>query len=96
MKTGREFGENSVDGFIIDLRAQVTRRLTNALRLGVEYFGDLNTTDDVGSFDEQEHQLGPLLKFNLGSGWKGQAGPLFGLSDAASDAELRLFLIKEF
>ncbi|MGF1483637.1 MAG: transporter [Opitutales bacterium] len=96
LKTGHEFGENSDDGFIIDLRAQVSRKVTDALRVGVEYFGDLNTTDDIGSFEEQEHQLGPLVKFNLGSGWKGQAGPLFGLSDAASDAELRLFLIKEF
>ncbi len=96
VKTGREIGDEASDGFIIDLRAQVSRRLTDALRLGVDYFGDLNDTDDVGSFDEQEHQLGPVLKFNLGGGFKGQAGPLFGLSEAAADTELRVFLIKEF
>lgn len=94
--TGREFGENSSDGWLLEARGQVTRKLTDHIRLGVDYYGDLNDTEDIGGFDDQEHQIGPILKFTLGAGWKGQFGPVFGMSDAAADAELRLFLIKEF
>ncbi len=92
LKTGRQFGKESRDGFLIDLRAQASYKITDALRLAVDYYGDLNDTDDIGSFAEQEHQLGPMLKFNLGGGWKGIAGALFGLSEAAADSEFRLIM----
>ena len=94
--SGRQFGEDASDGFLLEFRAQVSREITPSLRLGVDYYADLNDTDDIGGFEEQEHQIGPVLKFKLGGGWKGQFGPLFGMSEAANDAEMRLFLIKEF
>jgi len=93
--TGHQFGEQSNGGYLLEARAQISRKLSDKYRIGVDYFGDLNTTDDLGSFDEQEHQFGPLLKFKSGM-WSGLIGPLFGVSDGAPDTEWRIHLIGSF
>jgi hypothetical protein len=94
--TGRQFGNEAGKGALLENRAQLTYKVADPIRLGVDYYGDMNDTEDVGNWKEQEHQIGPIIKFNLGGGWKGQAGPLFGISNAATDTELRIFLIKVF
>lgn len=93
---GRAFGPNNADGFSPELRLQVTRRVTNALRLGVDYFGDFNSTEDFGTFDEQEHELGPVLKIKFGKNWKGLATTLFGISEGAPDTDIMLSLDRSF
>ncbi len=94
--TGHEFGNESDDGFLLEARAQVSAKLTDKLRLAVDYYGDMNNTESIGGFDDQEHQLGPLLKFKTDFGLSGNAGVLFGLSEAAPDTELRVTLIYAF
>lgn len=94
--TGHQFGADSSDGFLLESRAQISRKWGDRYRFGVDYYGDFNDTEDIGSFDEQEHQIGPLLKFDLTDRFSGQAGILFGISDAAADQEFRLNLITEF
>jgi len=93
---GRQIGAESDDGILLSTRARVAKDLTGTLALAVDLYSDFNDTDAIGSFDEQEHQLGPLLQFDLGEGWELNAGALFGLSDAASDTEYRLHLIYGF
>lgn len=94
--TKHQFGEDAGDGYFLEGRAQLTRKWTANTRIGVDWYGDFNTIEDIGSFDEQEHQLGPLLKFDLDENWGGQAGVLLGVSDAAADSEFRLHLIYGF
>ncbi|MEM0897226.1 MAG: transporter [Verrucomicrobiota bacterium] len=94
--TGHEFGEESDDGYLLESRAQISRKITDKWRLAVDYYGDMNDTENFGSFDEQEHQLGPLLKFKTGGRLSGQFGALFGISEAAADTELRLHLTYSF
>ena len=65
--------------------------MESGVRLGLEMFNDLNTTADMGSFDEQEHTLGPIVKFALGD-VRAEASYHAGLSDAASDHTFRLHL----
>ncbi|MGJ3243575.1 MAG: transporter [Opitutales bacterium] len=90
--TGHRFGPQSPGGYLLQARAQVSRKLSDSLSLALDYFGDFNTTDDIGSFDEQEHQLGPALKFDLTDRLGGLAGVLFGLSEATPDTEFRISL----
>lgn len=90
--TGHRFGPGSPGGYLLESRAAISREINDQFTLALDYYGDFNTTDDVGSFDEQEHQLGPMLKFDLTDHIGGMAGILFGLSESAAEAEFRLFV----
>jgi len=92
----RQTGAGAAPGLLLETRSQVTRSMGNGMRLGVEMFNDLNTTADTGSFDEQEHQIGPVLKAKIGGDWSLLASFLFGVSDAADDGDFRLFVIRGF
>lgn len=89
---GRQFGDNSGSGLQVETRFQLSRALTGGGRLGVEMFNDLNRTTGFGSFDEQQHQIGPIYKFDVGA-VSVNAGVLFGVSDAAEDQNFRLHVI---
>lgn len=90
--TGHRFGPESSGGYLLGARAQLSRKLNDSVTLAVDYYGDFNDTNEVGSFEEQAHQLGPMVKFDLSDRLGGMAGVLFGVSDAAADSEFRLFL----
>ena len=87
---GREFDSGADPGLALETRWQASYRLGDRARLGVEMFNDLNNTADFGSFDEQEHQAGPILKLNFGGGWRAELSYLVGVSSAAPDDNLRL------
>jgi hypothetical protein len=89
--TGREFGSGSNSGLLLETRAQATYRLNNGTRIGLEMFNDLNYTTDMGSFDDQAHQLGPIVKTGIG-GWGVELSYLIGLSDGAADQDFRLIV----
>ena len=87
---GREFGDSSRGGILVETRLQATYPVPGG-RLGLESFSDFNRTTDVGDFDDQEHQLGPIYKASIGP-LKVNAGFLWGLSDSAPDHNARLIL----
>jgi hypothetical protein len=89
---GREFGAGRDSGIQLAGRAQVTRRTADGVRLGLELFSDFGTTDDLPSYDGQEHQLGPILKAGLGEAWTLNVSYLRGVSDAAPDDNFRVFI----
>lgn len=93
--TGREFGAESGEGYLLETRAQITRAVGD-YRLGIESFNDFNDTQDVGGFDDQAHQIGPVLKGRFGGGWKFLLSGLFGVSDGADDHDIRLHLTRGF
>lgn len=88
--TGKQFDSGARSGMLLETRWQATYKLDNGVRVGLEMFNDLNTTADFGSFNEQEHTLGPILKFGIAKGWKAEASYHAGLSDDASDDTFRL------
>ena len=53
-------------------------------------FNGFNTTSDLGSFDEQKHVLGPIIKARFSGGWRAEVSYHFGLSDDAVSDTARL------
>jgi hypothetical protein len=92
----RAFGDAAADGLSIETREEATYKLDSGVRIGAQMFNNFNTTAHFGGFDEQRHQAGPVLKAKLADRVKLEAGALFGLSRAASDADFRVFLNYSF
>lgn len=90
--TGFEFGDMARDGALMEFRTETTYEILDGVRVGPQYFADFNTTAAPGAFDDQDHQLGFVVKGDLSNRLSYETGALFGLSGAASDADLRLFL----
>lgn len=93
---GREFGDNARDGFSVEFREEATWRIRDDLRLGAQAFHNLNTTARFGSFNEQRHQIGPMLRWKATKAVKVDAGVLLGASRAAADADFRIFATYSF
>jgi hypothetical protein len=89
---GREIGDLAKDGFTLETREELTRKLDNGMRIGAQMFNNLNTTAHLGSFDEQRHQIGPVIKGKISKHVGYNAGVLFGISDKAPDTDFRLFI----
>jgi hypothetical protein len=87
-------GQVGNDVEIDSLELQVFWRLKHELNerwaLGVESFSEIEDLSNAGSFDDQEHRLGPVAYYELPHAegkpeWEFAGGVLFGLSDAVSD-----------
>lgn len=97
-----EIGGNADDGLALELRNQLTRGIgdfipgTQKTRLGVEIFNDFGVLRDDSSFDDQDHQLGPVMKTQFANGVYLQAGYRAGLSDDAPNHLLKLFVGRKF
>jgi hypothetical protein len=89
---GRLIGSDAVSGLRLETRLQATYRLDSGIRLGFEMFDNFNSSAQFGSFDDQRHQLGPVLKLNVGRHWSLFASYLAGISDVAEDASWRVFV----
>lgn len=93
---GREIGDMAQDGLTLAARGEATREVRERLRLGAQIFSDFNTTSAPGDFNDQRHQIGPVLKYKTGAGPSFELSALFGASRAAPDADLRLFVNYSF
>lgn len=94
--TGREIGARSGEGLLLETRTRLRYTLTDQLDLALDLYSDFNDTRRVGGFAEQEHQLGPLLQWEIADGIELNAGVLIGISEAAADTEWRTHLIFDF
>ncbi|WP_421789256.1 hypothetical protein [Hyphobacterium sp.] len=92
-----DLGPGRSDGVFVGARSSLTRRLPNGLRTGVEYFGEFgNTEAGFGSFDQQEHSVGPMLSGPLNDKWGWYAGVQIGVSDGANDQDWQFTITREF
>lgn len=94
--TGREFGPYASEGWMLETRTQLTAPVSPRIRVGMEMFNDFNDSRSLGSWSEQGHQLGPVLKAKIGSDCSLLASWLFGVSSNAPDNDFRLHLIYSF
>lgn len=92
---GREFGPNSDTDLVGGAALKSLYRLDKKFQPGVEYYADVGKLSSMGSFDEQEHLVGPVAEGKIGP-VRYDTGVLFGISDAAADTTLKLNLEYEF
>jgi hypothetical protein len=105
----REFGELAdQEGWGFEYGWQAKYKVTERLALALEMFGEIDDLAESGPFDDQEHSIGPAFYYTLGESevdqfGKGEGAELvlslgvqFGLTDATSDAALKVFIGYEF
>lgn len=89
-----QLGDNSANGVLLQTRGHIAKSVGGGKRLGVELFSTYGSTSNFGSFNKQSHTIGPFATAPLGHNFSVFGGVLFGISDAAADTELRLWLTK--
>lgn len=105
----REFGELAEqEGWGFEYGWQAKYDVTERLALALEMFGEIDELSNSGSFDEQQHSIGPAFYYTLGEAevdefGKGEGAELvlslgaqFGLTEQTSDAALKVFIGYEF
>ena len=92
-----DVGEDADDGISAEARFQVTRKLENGHRLGVEGFHDFGNLRELSGYSDQSHQIGPVAKGALPfENMKYEVGYRAGISDAAPDHNFKLFISRSF
>lgn len=92
---GWNFGGTAVGGTTLETRSSLSYKLDNGHRVGVEMFNEFGRISDMGSFNDQDHAIGPVVSGKLG-GLGYQLGYLAGVSNGASDHSFRLWFNKAF
>ncbi|MEM8988030.1 MAG: hypothetical protein AAGC95_15040 [Pseudomonadota bacterium] len=87
-----EFGANTDDGLLLQTRARANWKTDAGPSVGVEMFNQYGSTADFADFEDQRHQIGPYTSFDIADNWSVFTGALFGVTDVASDTELRFWL----
>jgi hypothetical protein len=91
-----QFGSDRADsGTAIETRSSISKRLDNGLRVGVEMFNDFGEVGEFGSFNDQSHQIGPMIGGTIG-GFKYEARYLAGVSNGSRDHNFGLRFDKSF
>ena len=91
-----DVGDDARDGIFLQTRGNIYTKLETGQTLGLEYFSNHGSTDDLPALSDQAHQLGPFASFKVTDDISLFTGALFGVSDAAADSELRLWISKSF
>ena len=64
--------------------------------LGVESFYDMGRLNELNGYDQQRHQLGPVIQLGWDNGISAQLGYRVGLTERAEDHIVSFFLNKRF
>lgn len=91
---GREVGENSYDKTVYGLALGSSHPINDEWSAGLEWYSDFGSFD--GGWSDQSHQIGPALYGEIVEGVGFETGVLFGVSDAAPDAQLKAVIGYEF
>lgn len=91
-----DVGDDARDSVFLQTRGNIYTKLETGQTLGLEYFSNHGSTDDIPDVDEQAHQIGPFASFKVTDDISLFTGALFGLTDTAADSELRLWISKSF
>jgi hypothetical protein len=91
-----EFGSDlASNGTEVETRGSVTKKLEGGLTVGVEMFNDFGRVGDFGSFNNQSHQIGPMIGGSLGD-LKYEVRYLAGMSSGSRDHNFGLRFNKAF
>ncbi len=84
---GREIGDDSSDDTGFGFAWGTSYEINESLAIGGEWYSDFGDFSD--DFDEQQHQVGPVVYGSIGEHVGYELGVLAGVSDAAPDAEFK-------
>lgn len=87
-----DVGDGGRDGVQLETRANVTYHATNGSLFGIESYNRYGSTDKIKDFKEQGHEMGPFWMHRFDNGMMVFAGALYGLTDATTDRQYRLWI----
>lgn len=97
ISVGREVGEDSANDLEYGFSYALAYQHSDHFAYGLEWYSELGTLEnDSDEWDEQSHQIGPVASGSFGHSVGYEAGVLFGVSEHAPDATLKLALDFEF
>jgi hypothetical protein len=91
-----EVGPDAKGGIGVDTRLQATHFYHPDHRVGIESFSDFGYGDRTPHFDQQNHTIGPVFAGKIEKGLFYEVGYRRGLSKAAADDTVKLFITKIF
>lgn len=91
-----DFGDNVRDGLSLQTRASLLKKLNDKVSVGAELYSAYGRSNNLLGLDDQRHQLGPVVTYNLSDDLQLYSGVLFGLTDVNSDPQFRLWLTQKF
>ena len=94
--TALQTGDNSPSGIFLQTRGNVFRKIEGGHTIGLEMFNNYGSSKDIGSFNDQSHTIGPFISTPIADKLSLYGGAQFGISSAAADTELRLWLTQGF
>lgn len=89
-------GENSRGGLFLQTRSNLYRKTSGGQTIGMEFYTNYGNSKSLGSFKSQGHTIGPFVSTPLTADISLYGGVQFGLSDAAAETELRLWITKNY
>ena len=92
----RDVGDFAMDGVLLQTRASLGKSFGDGYSLSGLLFSNYGSSERLGRFDTQNHQLGPVLSGKTDAGWTWSVGSMFGLSEAAADTDLRFWIGRNF
>lgn len=92
----KEIGQDSRSGLGLDARFQVTYGYLENHRVGLENFSDMGIIRNMRRFDKQSHTIGPVFTGKITPSLTYETGYAMGISKAAPDHTVKLFLVKVF
>jgi len=93
--TNLQIGNDRRDGIAVSPRARLAKKVGSGQSIGLEYFGSLGTTEDF-TIENASQTIGPFFSTKLMGKTSLYTGVQFGVTDAAPDTELRLWLTQGF
>jgi hypothetical protein len=88
----KEMGTNATKDTNFDTGWRVKYKLNKYIEPGFELYDNWGELSRTGDYKSQRHRIGPMFFGEIVPGVKYQFGYLFGISDAAEDGSLKLFL----
>jgi len=91
-----EVGQDAKGGVGVDTRLQSTYFYHPDHRVGLESFSDFGYGSRWTNFNQQNHTLGPVFAGKIDDGLFYEFGYRRGVSDAAADNTVKLFITRNF
>lgn len=95
-----QLGEYSdIDSLELKVNWRLKREFNETFALGVEGYSEIEDLSHAGTFEDQQHRVGPVAYLEFGESmpkWEFAAGALFGVSDATSDVTFKFDAEVEF